>query len=148
MPNKGAKVTYTGKWQPCDIGKSYNLTATGGWQINNDDPNRHLDCLNVGLNGYSESVNIVVGILNEDTGAWQAFFVNPDKLPPNGFAQYKPRDNIQIWFAEGIVTETIISTQSTKVENFDMTGIPLQYFWFDTETGSWLNQDKTFDLPK
>lgn len=72
MPNKGSKVTYTGRWQPCELGQSYNLTDTGGWEINNADPNKDPLAVNVGKNGYSESVNIVVGILNEDTGAWQA----------------------------------------------------------------------------
>ncbi|KAM3507330.1 hypothetical protein MY10362_001856 [Beauveria mimosiformis] len=40
MPNKGAKVTYTGKWQHCELGKSYHLTSTGGWEMNNNDPHK------------------------------------------------------------------------------------------------------------
>ncbi|KAM3436722.1 hypothetical protein NHJ13734_004964 [Beauveria thailandica] len=148
IPNPGVHVTYTGRWQPCDLGDSYDLTDTGGWIINNNDPHRDESSVNVGKNGYATAVHVIVGILNEGTGAWQAFFVSPDKLPPKGYGQYQPRDNIKLWYGEGLITETMISTQSTEVEDFDMTNVPLQYFRYIPANGDWLHSPKPFDPPK
>ncbi|KAM3479656.1 hypothetical protein MY8738_005356, partial [Beauveria namnaoensis] len=128
IPNPGAKVTYAGRWQACQLGESYDLTETGGWEINNDDPHKDKYSVNVGKNDYSQPIHVIVGIRDEQTGSWQAMFVSPDSLPHGGYGEYQPRDAVQLWYGEGIITETMISTQSTAVENFDMTKIPKQYF--------------------
>ncbi|KAG8412774.1 hypothetical protein J3458_013213 [Metarhizium acridum] len=72
MADPGAKVIYTGNWQACKLGESYNLTSVGEWVINNNDPNKDANSVNVGSNGYPQAVNIVVGIWNQDTQSWQA----------------------------------------------------------------------------
>ncbi|EFY97022.1 hypothetical protein X797_007509 [Metarhizium robertsii] len=144
MPASGAQVVYSGNWQPCDLGQSYNLTSDGEWIINNDDPNKDSMSVNVGLNGYPGPVNIIVGILDPNTNIWQAIFVSPDQLSPRGFGQYQPRDDVEMWYEEGMRTETIILNQDTAIENFSMTGKALQYFWYSTNSGKWENSPDPF----
>ncbi|EFY88804.1 hypothetical protein MAC_05239 [Metarhizium acridum CQMa 102] len=81
MADPGAKVIYTGNWQACKLGESYNLTNVGEWVINNKDPNKDANSVNVGSNGYPQAVNIVVGIWNQDTQSWQASY--PTLMPQN-----------------------------------------------------------------
>ncbi|KAM3462439.1 hypothetical protein MY5147_009826 [Beauveria neobassiana] len=135
VPNPGATVTYTGRWQACKLGESYDLTETGGWEINNNDPHKDNSSVNVGKNGYTKPIHVIM-------------FVSPDSLPHSGYGQYQPRDVVQLWFGEGIITETMISTQSTAVQDFDMTRIPKQYFWYSYGTGSWQHSSHPFDPPK
>ena len=70
VPDPGAKVTYSGAWQACSIGQSYNLDPAGEWVVNDKDPNANPNSLNVGSNGYSGPVNIVVGVQNPETQDW------------------------------------------------------------------------------
>ncbi|KAF5122599.1 hypothetical protein E5D57_013085 [Metarhizium anisopliae] len=144
MANPGAKVLYAGNWQACDLGQSYDLTKVGEWVINNNDTNRDPNSVNVGNNGYPEAVNIVVGILNPETQKWEAIFVSEDQLPPQGFGEYQPREEVALWYQEEIRTETMMSYQSTKVEKFDMTGKALQYFWYRAVSGKWENSPNSF----
>lgn len=79
IASPGAKVIYTGNWQACNLGDSYNLTSVGEWEINNDDPHKDKDSVNVGLNGYTQPVNIIVGIQDPGDGDWQAVcYLFPD----------------------------------------------------------------------
>ncbi|KID84364.1 hypothetical protein MGU_08450 [Metarhizium guizhouense ARSEF 977] len=146
VADPGAQVVYAGNWQACELGQSYDLTSVGEWVINNKDPNKDANSVNVGNNGYPQAVNIVVGILNPETQSWEAIFVSQDQLPPQGFGEYQPRDVVQLWYEEGILTETMMSKQSTTVETFDMTKIPLEFFWYSTATGAWENSSTPFTL--
>lgn len=72
MPARGAQVVYSGNWQACALGQSYNLTSDGEWVINNNDPHKDARSVNVGLNGYPGPVNIIVGIFDPNHSTWQA----------------------------------------------------------------------------
>lgn len=72
IADPGAQVVYAGNWQACELGQSYDLTSVGEWVINNKDPNKDANSVNVGNNGYPQAVNIVVGILNPETQTWEA----------------------------------------------------------------------------
>ncbi|KAH0592959.1 hypothetical protein MHUMG1_09205 [Metarhizium humberi] len=146
MPANGAQVVYSGNWQPCDLGQSYNLTSDGEWVINNNDPHKDAMSVNVGLNGYPGPVNIMVGILDPNNNTWQAIFVSPDQLSPQGFGQYQPRDDVEMWYEVGMRTETMILNQDTAIEKFDMTGQALQYFWYSTQSGKWQNSPNPFSF--
>ncbi|GAB1311889.1 hypothetical protein MFIFM68171_02099 [Madurella fahalii] len=39
VPAPGAKVEYSGVWQACGAGQSYNLNSVGEWVVNDNDPN-------------------------------------------------------------------------------------------------------------
>ena len=62
----------------------------------------------------------------------------------NANGQYEPKESIQLWFSEGIQSQTMIATQATVVEDFDMTGNPVYYFQYDTATGTWKAQATPF----
>ena len=70
VPAPAAQVTYSGVWQACSAGQSYNLDPAGEWVVNDKDPNAKQDSLNVGSNGYQEPVNIIVGVQNPETQDW------------------------------------------------------------------------------
>ncbi|MGJ2652976.1 hypothetical protein ACR8HV_22410, partial [Salmonella enterica subsp. enterica serovar Paratyphi A] len=120
----------------------------GGWEINNNDPHKDDYSVNVGNNNYSQPIHVIVGIHDQQTGTWQAMFVSPDSLPHGGYGEYQPRDVVQLWYGEGIIDQTMISTQSTAVENFDMTKISEQYFWYSYGTGAWQHSTNPFDPAK
>ncbi|KFG85441.1 hypothetical protein MANI_114830 [Metarhizium anisopliae] len=75
-------------------------------------------------------------------GEW--IFVSPDQLAPQGFGQYQPREDVEMWYEVGMRTETMILSQDTAIENFDMTGQALQYFWYSTNSGNWQNSPSPF----
>jgi hypothetical protein len=70
IPSPGASVIYGGRWQQCDFGSSYDLNETGSWSVNNNDSNKDSKSLNVGRNGYSEAVHMMVGVKNTH-GEWK-----------------------------------------------------------------------------
>lgn len=49
-----------------------------------------------------------------------------------------------MWYEVGMRTETMILNQDTAIEDFDMTGQALQYFWYSTDSGNWQNSPSPF----
>jgi hypothetical protein len=61
-----------------------------------------------------------------------------------GHGEYEPRESIQLWYQDGTLTSTMIFTQTTPVETFDMTGLNQHYFMYITATGTWEDQSTPF----
>ncbi|KAM3499373.1 hypothetical protein MY10362_007368 [Beauveria mimosiformis] len=144
IPNPGAAVQYGGKWHECKVGESYDLSSVGQWEKNNNNANQNPLSLNVGKNNYDTGVHIIVGMYNEDNKVWQAIFVASDKLFKNGFASYQPRDNIRVWFAEGVMAQTMIVAQSTAVQEHEMKEKSDYYFRYLAHEGAWQTSEKPF----
>lgn len=71
VPAQGATVVYSGNWQACSAGQSYDLDSIGEWVVNDNNPYADANSLNIGSNGYSMPVNVVVGVEDPSTGQWQ-----------------------------------------------------------------------------
>ncbi|OAA46745.1 hypothetical protein BBO_03300 [Beauveria brongniartii RCEF 3172] len=136
IPNPGAAVQYGGKWHECNIGESYNLSNIGQWEKNNtNDANSNKDSLNVAKNNYDRGVHIIVGMYNEENDIWQAIFIASDQLFKNGSASFQPRDDIRVWFAEGMMAQTMIVAQSTSVQEHKMKENSDYYFRYLAHDG-------------
>ena len=73
VPAQGATIVYSGNWQACSAGQSYNLDSIGEWVVNDNNPNADANSLNIGSNGYSMPVN-VIGIRVPASGSQYVFF--------------------------------------------------------------------------
>ncbi|KAJ5678615.1 hypothetical protein N7462_006859 [Penicillium macrosclerotiorum] len=117
IPTQGAQITYAGRWQSCALGQSYDLDQKGEWVANQKNPYEHKDSVNVGGNHYPIPVHIIVGVQDPATLKWTP--------------------SVRLWFEEGTKTATMISTQGTEPQEFDMTSTPLFYFSYATTEGKW-----------
>ena len=79
IPVPSAAVQYSGSWQACSIGQSFDLDKAGYWVVSNKNLNADKQSLNVGSNEYT-AVNIVVGVQDRDTKRW-APLGHPPKTP-------------------------------------------------------------------
>ena len=70
IPSPGTVVTYSGKWQQCSLGDSYDLNTSGQWIPNQNNPNADPNSLNVGSNGYQTAVHIIVGVQDPVSQGW------------------------------------------------------------------------------
>ncbi|OJZ79686.1 hypothetical protein ASPFODRAFT_54811 [Aspergillus luchuensis CBS 106.47] len=145
IPNQSAKVTYSGEWQDCALGDTYDLDSTGSWVKINGYKDADPEALNISKNGYGLDVNVIVGIYDPASSKW--IFVNPDQLLTGARGKYKPLDNVRLWFEEGIREETMLSSQSTMEHKDDMSK-SLRYFHYDTEGRKWESQDSPFVPPR
>ncbi|KAE8381966.1 hypothetical protein BDV26DRAFT_288940 [Aspergillus bertholletiae] len=139
--SQGAKVTYGGIWQECNLGDSYDLDSYGAWMVKDNNLNAKPNALNMGKNGYIP-VHVIVGIKtdNGDDSKWQAIFVNPDKLLKNAHGEYEPTEKVLVWFEEDDRTETIIDEQGTYPKEGDMTDNHDIYYHYDIVGGAWSEQ--------
>ncbi|RYP89693.1 hypothetical protein DL770_004181 [Monosporascus sp. CRB-9-2] len=139
VPDPGAEVVYSGNWQTCNSGQSYDLDANGEWVFNGNNPHANAASLNVGVNNY-RAVHVIVGIQDSSTKTWMPIYIDGDELLKGGFGKYEPRESVQIWYQENNRTSTMITDQELPVQLFDMTGIDKHYFRYSTETGTWSDQ--------
>ena len=70
MPAKGAEVKFSGIWQECGLGQSYDLDTTGLWVPNQNNAKADKNSVNVGANHYPVPVHVMVGVKDEETGKW------------------------------------------------------------------------------
>jgi len=143
VPASGAQVVYSGEWQQCSLGSSYDLNQEGEWVPNQNDPNADPKSLNVGSNGYQTAVNVIVGVQDPTTLEWTPIWVGADALLEKTHGEYTPLQSVQIWFQEGTQTSTMISNQGTPTQTFDMTPTPLYYFSYDATSGAWRTPQPT-----
>jgi len=143
IPAEGTTVTYSGKWQECTPGQSFDLSSTGLWAPNNNNPNADKNSLNVGSNDYPQEVHILVGVKNTNTGNWTPIWVGTNALLKKSHGEYRPRQTIKIWFEEGVKTATIITKQGTGFTEYDMSNTPLYYFSYKADPGTWLQPQPT-----
>lgn len=71
IPDPGAKVTYSGHWQPCSLGQSFDIDDDGFFVENDNNPDARDDSLNIGSNNYGDpdGVNIIIGV-QDSKGDW------------------------------------------------------------------------------
>ncbi|KAJ4251400.1 hypothetical protein NW762_011382 [Fusarium torreyae] len=132
----GAQVTISGNWQQCNLGDSYDLDSSGEWVADQSNPSAKSNSLNVGKNGFQEPVNIIIGV--------HKIWVSPDQLLKQANGDYEPHQAIQMWYAEGSQTSTIISEQATPVEEYNETSSDPEYFSYDVESGRWTESKTPF----
>ncbi|CAD6892400.1 unnamed protein product [Tilletia controversa] len=97
-----ASVTPLGKWQPCLVGKSYDINRDGLWEPSADTSKADPACLNVGKISYANpdaslGVHIVVGILN-DSGTYEPIFADLSPMQISGNAKYQPEKSVKFWY--------------------------------------------------
>ncbi|KAM3458393.1 hypothetical protein MY3296_000599 [Beauveria thailandica] len=125
VPAPGARVTYNGNWQECQLGDSNDLNSNGS-------------------NGYGSPINILVGIQDPNSQQWTAIYIEESQLLPKGHGEFQPRESVELWYQERELTETMISGQSTEVKKYDMAPTPTRWFWYNTGNGKWYDQDHPF----
>lgn len=70
VPAPGAEFPCSGNWQPCDLGSSYDLTDEGEWTWSDGNLHADRESANIGENGYTSGVNIIVGVQDPFTLEW------------------------------------------------------------------------------
>ncbi|KAF4334657.1 splicing factor 3b [Fusarium beomiforme] len=143
IPSAGSTVVYSGDWQQCNLGDSYDLNSVGEWVPNQNNPNSKSNSLNIGKNNYQEAVNVIVGVQDASTGHWKPIWVSPDQLLKQSNGEYEPLQAIQLWYAEGTQTSTMISAQATAVQGYTATSSNPEYFSFDVAAGNWRESQAT-----
>jgi len=136
VPAPGANVTFGGDWQACAIGESFDLNDVGIWEKNLNDTHASNSSVNVGNNGFTSAVNIIVGIQGSDN-AWNPIFVDPDQLLVNGNGQYEPKEDVKIWYQESDLTATMIAFQGTVQEEYAMAAGDQHWFYYNVTSGAW-----------
>jgi hypothetical protein len=127
-PSDGVSVSISGNWQPCNLGESYDVNDGGYWKPSAT--TGQSDWLNVGNIDYSfplvQGIHIVVGVLNTNTGKYDAIFVDRTALPRGSSAQYQPQENVSWWLQGGDMTGQVFSkTQSPSTSwNFSKASDP------------------------
>ncbi|KAF1824626.1 uncharacterized protein K489DRAFT_316049, partial [Dissoconium aciculare CBS 342.82] len=152
MSKPGAKVTYSGEWVAVKLGETFNLDKTGGW-VKQNGAASDANALNIGSNDYKIPVHIIVGVKTADKvtpqnpQGWTPIYVSPKQILVSGSGQYVPKENIEIWYDTKDDSATMISTQQTYKEEFDMAGKPEWWFHWDHTTGKWQDQGSAFPVP-
>lgn len=141
IPAPGANVTFGGDWQACAIGDSYDLNNVGIWEKNFNDTHASNSSVNVGNNGFTSAVSIIVGIQGSNN-AWNPIFVDPDQLLVNGNGQYEPKEDVKIWYQESDLTATMIAFQGTTQEEYTMTAGDQHWFYYNVKSGKWSDDSK------
>lgn len=70
IPSQGNQLTVMGPWQPCDLGQSFDLGIDGSWTSNQGNPHVDPKSLNIGRNGFSTAVNVVIGVQNPEANGY------------------------------------------------------------------------------
>ncbi|KAF2149068.1 hypothetical protein K461DRAFT_324496 [Myriangium duriaei CBS 260.36] len=143
-PSPGDQVTFSGTWQSCDLGQSYNLNSIGDWEVNNNNPNANPGAVNIGINNYISPVHIIVGIQDPLTKGWVPIWVAPGPLSQQDHAEYEPLQIVQIWYQNKDRTGTMISPPSTAAMTYDMTNSPIEFFMYHTDTSTWSHQPSPY----
>ncbi|KAF5987085.1 splicing factor 3b [Fusarium coicis] len=142
LPTPGALVTFTGDWQSCSLGSSYDLDQDGTWVARQKNPNANSKAVNVASNGYPVAVYIIVGVQDQATKEWSPIWIADNKLLKNSHGEYQPMQSINLWYQEGDKTSTMIHDQATPVQEYDMTTEPY-YFSYDVDEGKWRTPQNT-----
>ncbi|KAL6704141.1 hypothetical protein ACN47E_008701 [Coniothyrium glycines] len=142
VPTPGAQVTVSGDWQKCVLGQGYKLNSTGNWDSNTGDPKNEASCVNA-LNEFSSDARIIVGTQDPKTGEWVPIFYSQSSLAMQGYGAYQPTEGVQLWYGSNQQPGTVIATQDTKVEPYNM-GVAPHYFQYDSVTGDWTDQNSPY----
>jgi len=66
IPTPGARVTFEGFWQACNLGQAYTLNAQGMWDLNSDGKPGWMTAVN-----HFKDVCIVIGVQDQASAEWQ-----------------------------------------------------------------------------
>ncbi|KAK0524343.1 hypothetical protein OC834_005574 [Tilletia horrida] len=148
LPNAGAAVTLTSKWQPCNFGESYDINEIGLWVPSANPAGADPAFLNVGNVGYkypgSPGINIVVGILNASNNKYEPIYVDPVSLPLQSSAKYQPQESAVFWYEANRISSSFIAQATAKKGEINTTSATTQgkFEWWATylfSTGQWAN---------
>ncbi|KAF4446967.1 splicing factor 3b [Fusarium austroafricanum] len=138
IPEAGKEIRYSGTWQTCKLGQSYDLGINGIWAINDNNPFADSKSLNVGKNGYKDPVYIVVGVQDSDTKTWSPIWINHDALLRMAHGEYQPHERVKLWFEQDRQSENIAPRQGTPTLEVEMSPqTPTYHFSYDAIKGDW-----------
>ncbi|KAH8908530.1 hypothetical protein BR93DRAFT_489877 [Coniochaeta sp. PMI_546] len=126
VPSDGVKIKIQGQWQKCDKGQSFDIDSRGYWRPSTK-PVSPSDAswLNVGNINYSYpgvlGLHIIVGVLNAQTGKYEAVFVDQATLPAGSSAKYQPQESVSWWLEASDLTGQVFNSTKSRSTTYDFT---------------------------
>lgn len=125
VPNDGVAISIEGEWQPCNKGESFDVDSDGYWQPSPSSVPRKADWLKVGNIGYTYpgvlGIHIIVGVLNADSGLFEAIFVDKTTMQSGSSGWYQPQETVSWWLEGGDHTGEVFSGTRSQSTTQDYT---------------------------